>query len=512
MATGGERLPGSAVRSLGAGHNQAAALAIPLDAGPAFRLDVAVNRLAASRPDFSAREPVTPRQRTVFVMLLCAVLAVSIVAPSAGHGALLVLVTLPFTAIVAVRVVALGLVLTAREAAAVSVPSAEPEELPRYTLIVPLYREGGVVPALVAALSSLDYPREKLEILFVTEEDDPDTRAALSVADASFMRVLIVPQGAPRTKPRALNYALTYATGDMIAIFDAEDAPQPGQLKAAVQMFRTGGPEVACVQARLNIYNPGTNFFTRQFTLEYAALFDAILPALDRLGFPLPLGGTSNHFRRGALETAGAWDPYNVTEDADLGVRLARLGKRVRMISSTTWEEAPATFREWCGQRTRWIKGWMQTYLVHMRAPAALWRELGPWGFTGFQIVFAGLVLSALLHPWFYAVAAYQWWSGQLFGAPAGGALALGWMLCVANICASYIAAMGLAAVCVAQRGGLGLIRSVLGVPVYWLMISIAAYAALLELILNPHHWSKTTHTGVGRDALSLEASVRRNV
>jgi hypothetical protein len=234
MATGGERLPGSAVRSLGAGHNQAAALAIPLDAGPAFRLDVAVNRLAASRPDFSAREPVTPRQRTVFVMLLCAVLAVSIVAPSAGHGALLVLVTLPFTAIVAVRVVALGLVLTAREAAAVSVPSAEPEELPRYTLIVPLYREGGVVPALVAALSSLDYPREKLEILFVTEEDDPDTRAALSVADASFMRVLIVPQGAPRTKPRALNYALTYATGDMIAIFDARPSRVP-----AMRIFLT---------------------------------------------------------------------------------------------------------------------------------------------------------------------------------------------------------------------------------------------------------------------------------
>ena len=154
---------------------------------------------------------------------------------------------------------------------------------------------------------------------------------------------------------------------------------------------------------------------TRLFALEYTALFDCILPALVRLGLPLPLGGTSNHFRRAALEQAGAWDPFNVTEDADLGIRLARAHKRVEVLPSTTWEEAPGNARSWLDQRTRWLKGWMQTYLVHMRSPRALWRDLGAWRFLGFQVLMGGMVLAALVHPLFYIVVIAGACTGDLF-------------------------------------------------------------------------------------------------
>ena len=193
------------------------------------------------------------------------------------------------------------------------------------------------------------------------------------------MRIVTVPNGQPRTKPRALNYALQDARGTLVAVFDAEDIPDADQLRRAANAFIEGGPRLACVQARLAIYNADESFLSRQFALEYSALFSGLLPALGFLRLPLTLGGTSNHFRRDLLLKIGGWDPFNVTEDADLGIRLARFGYEVSVINSVTMEEAPASWRSWRGQRTRWIKGWIQTYLVHMRRPLRLWRDLGPW-------------------------------------------------------------------------------------------------------------------------------------
>ena len=118
--------------------------------------------------------------------------------------------------------------------------------------------------------------------------------------------------------------------------------------------------QLGCRQARLNIYNSRTSWLTRQFTIEYTALFDCILPTLERFELPVPLGGTSNHFRRDVLDAVVGWDPYNVHEDADPGIRLARAGWHVGILGSTTWEEAPPTFRIWLGQRKRWLKGWMR--------------------------------------------------------------------------------------------------------------------------------------------------------
>ncbi|MEQ1716636.1 MAG: glycosyltransferase [Hyphomicrobium sp.] len=476
------------------------------------RLGLAVNRLRLMYPEFSASRLVTPGQRRVLTAVAVAGLGLAVLTPGTLRDMVPILLAVPFSFIVVLRLAALWH-LAARAAgnpagqwvcATNGAEAPGPEShWPRYSVLIPLYHEAAVAPALLAALAALDYPPAKLEILLITEQDDGVTRAALDDAGlARNMAVIVVPPGAPQTKPRALNYALGFASGEMVAVYDAEDVPDPGQLKAAVMAFRAGGPNLACVQARLDIYNPADSFFTRQFTLEYAALFAAILPALQRFGLPLPLSGTSNHFPRAMLEEAGAWDPFNVTEDADLGMRLARLGKQVAMLSLTTWEEAPGSARPWFSQRVRWIKGWMQTYLVHMRAPLRLLSDIGPWAFCGFQMIFGGLILSALVHPLFYVAVAQQLLSGAWLAPPPPGWSAVLWGVCAFNVAASYIAGIALAGLAAAKHGRWWLLRSALGLPVYWLMMSAAAYAAVFELVRRPHHWSKTGHTGSGRETL----------
>lgn len=471
---------------------------------PPRRLDHAVNGLRRTQPGLSAAQSITPAQRRFMVILSVAALALWAAAPAVAGGMVFSLLALAFAIVTLIRIMALWHLSFSRTAPQTKeMPSAPACDLPRYTLLVPLYREAEVAAGLVKAIRAIDYPTEQLEIIFITEADDDDTRAALTAAGLGrHMHVVTVPDGAPRTKPRALNYGLTFARGEYVGIYDAEDVPDPGQLRAAVAAFRCAGPEIACVQARLSIYNPGRNFLTRQFTLEYAALFDGILPCLDKLGLPLPLGGTSNHFRRRDLERAGAWDPFNVTEDADLGVRLARLHNRVAMLDSVTWEEAPDTFPVWFAQRTRWIKGWIQTYLVHMRYPVRLWRELGPWKFFGFQLIFGGLVLSALVHPWFYAVLLMELSAGTFAKWPADGFEAVLWWTCCFNVAASYASSVALVAMAVARRGGRLLVRSALGLPFYWLAISVASYKALAEIITRPHYWAKTPHRGLGRETV----------
>jgi glycosyltransferase XagB len=235
-------------------------------------------------------------------------------------------------------------------------------------------------------------------------------------------------------------------------VFDAEDVPAPSQLRQALAVFRAGGPNVACVQARLNIDNANDSWLTRQFTLEYSALFDGLLPALTRMGLPVPLGGTSNHFPRAVLEQLGGWDPYNVTEDADVGLRIARAGLDVAMVRSTTWEEAPVAFRAWLYQRTRWMKGWMQTWLVHMRQPGRFARELGWKRFLGGQALMGGMVLSALIHPLFYMLLIIEYACGDLLAAPADGWGWALWSLAAFNMIAGYGSAMLLAALAVVRH------------------------------------------------------------
>ncbi|MCY1647186.1 glycosyltransferase [Caulobacter sp. SL161] len=367
-------------------------------------------------------------------------------------------------------------------------PALAEADLPSYTLITPLYREAEVLPELVASLAAIDYPRDRLQALIVLEADDEVTRAAARALDLpSFIQVLVVPPGTPRTKPRACNYALERARGDLVVIYDAEDMPDPGQLREAAARFAASDARLACLQAPLRIEDPGFSLFLpSQFRLEYAAHFEVLLPALARWGLPFPLGGTSNHFKIAPLREIGAWDPYNVTEDADVGFRLAAAGYRLDVIHRPTWETAPTTRAQWFPQRARWIKGHMQTLAVHARGPVP--RQ--PRNAIALILTLAQSVASSHLH-----------------GPVMGVAIALALVDFLPDAAFQipphdlvlYFAGWGAAAIAgargVMRAGGRPKALHLLGMPAYWLCQSVAAVKALHQFVTAPHHWDKTLHT-----------------
>jgi cellulose synthase/poly-beta-1,6-N-acetylglucosamine synthase-like glycosyltransferase len=439
--------------------------------------------------------PAWPWQKRFLFFAILAGAATAYIALDQIVFLLAAVLVLPFFCVVALRTAALWHKTTGRPGATkAEIIDVRPCQLPRYTLLVPLYDEAAVVPDLISALEAIDYPIELIQILLILEETDPTTRHAVeSRCLAPQMSAVVVPVGEPRTKPRALNYALARATGDLIVVYDAEDVPEPDQLHRAARLFATS-PRLGCVQARLNVLNADETWLTRQFAIEYTVLFDCLLPTLQRLKLPVPLGGTSNHFSRAVLDEVGAWDPFNVTEDADLGIRLARGGWDVQVLGSTTWEEAPANFASWRNQRTRWLKGWMQTYLVHMREPLRTARDLGWFPFLGLQVLMGGVILSALVHPWFYAVLAWELTFGPLTSLQhetLSGAVK--WIGAI-NLVLGYVSGVALGCVAVAGRGRLKLAGWAIFMPIYWLLISLAAYRALFQLVATPYRWEKTHH------------------
>lgn len=366
-------------------------------------------------------------------------------------------------------------------------------ELPVYTVLVPMYREAKVLPLLFDALRKLDYPASKLEVKLVLEEDDQETiDAAKALRPPGTFEIIRVPPSYPKTKPKACNYALFFARGEFVTIYDAEDQPEPDQLKKAVIAFRTGGPKLACVQARLNYFNRNENWLTRMFTLEYSQWFDFLLPGLDKLKMPIPLGGTSNHFRLKVLRKVRAWDPYNVTEDADLGIRLAQEGFTIGVINSTTFEEANGVLPSWIKQRSRWIKGYMQTWLVHMRHPVDLWRKVGWRGTFSFHFFIGAPPFLNLVNPfmWAITIAFYLLGDGQfswLFPEPIG-------TLATFNLFFANLLLIYFGIVAALKRRYLDLVPTGLMQPFYWVLHAIAAYKALWQLIARPHYWEKTEH------------------
>ena len=367
------------------------------------------------------------------------------------------------------------------------------ETLPTYTVLVPLYREAAVVPAIVAALAKMDYPPEKREVLLLAETDDAETQAAIRAQDLpEGFRILVVPPGQPQPKPRACDYGLEVATGEFLVVYDAEDRPEPDQLKQAAWIFLHSPPRLACAQACLNYYNPHQNVLTRWFTAEYSCWFDLFLPGMTGLDGPVPLGGTSNHFRTEVLRDLGGWDPFNVTEDCDLGVRLHKQGYRTVMMDSTTWEEANSRLPSWLRQRSRWVKGYAQTYLVHMRHPVRLLRQLGLPGWFSFQMTVGGSVLCYLLNPVYWALTlvwltAHPLAITRLF-PPSVYALGL-FCLFVGNFVFVYLAVLG----CLYRRY-FGLVKYAILTPIYWLLMSLGAYRGVLQLLSRPSFWEKTDH------------------
>ena len=346
-----------------------------------------------------------------------------------------------------------------------------------------------------------NYPLEKLDIKLVVEADDPETRGAIAgLGLGPPFEIIVAPAGGPRTKPKALNAALPFARGTFTAVYDAEDRPESDQLRCAVDAFLASGSELACVQARLTIDNTEDSWITRIFTAEYAGLFDVFLPGLAARRLPLPLGGSSNHFRTAVLREVKGWDPYNVTEDADLGMRLARFGYVSGVIASTTYEEAPAAIGPWLRQRTRWFKGWMQTWLVHMRSPSALLADLGFAGFVTFQLVVGGTVLAALVHPIFVGMLVAQLALGEPLLNGPGLSETVFSALYVGAFLAGYFTSAALGLIGLKRRGLVSQGWALALVPFHWIMLSIAAWRALFALVRSPHHWEKTEH-GLARSS-----------
>lgn len=414
------------------------------------------------------------------------------------------------------------------------IASLSDEDLPVYTVLVPMYKEQGVAAKLIQAVGQLDYPHDKLDIKVLLEADDPETIAECRELRTTFaVETIVVPDTKPKTKPRACNWGLAAARGEYLVIYDAEDRPEPDQLKKAVAAFRRQPAKVICLQAKLNYYNPRQNWLTKFFTLEYTAWFDLYLPGLHALNVPIPLGGTSNHFRTAQLKELGGWDPFNVTEDCDLGVRLERAGYRTKILESTTWEEANSRLGNWIRQRSRWVKGYIQTHLVHTRSRVKTLRALGPKNYLSFLLTVGGLPAVLLLNPVYWVVAAlwlvfrwkmwyagefneyltetkgmgniyvdvWHWISGQmdvtsgdLLRIPFGHYTSQIFFPITVVLVASNLFLI-LVHVIACRRRGLGdLTGWCFLIPFYWLLISIGAWKGFLQLLTRPFYWEKTQH------------------
>lgn len=366
-------------------------------------------------------------------------------------------------------------------------------DLPIYSVLVPMFKEPDVLPILAGALRRMDYPRSKLDIKLVLEDGDNETiQAAKDLAlDATF-EIIRVPRSQPQTKPKACNYALRLARGKYLTIYDAEDKPEPDQLKKAVAAFHRLGELTACVQSRLNYFNPEENWLTRMFTLEYSLWFEMFLPALDRMQMPIPLGGTSNHFDMAKLREVGGWDPFNVTEDADLGMRFAALGYRVGMVNSVTYEEANTRLGNWIRQRSRWLKGYMQTWLVNMRHPIKFFREVKSRGLVCLHLFVGGAVLSGLAYP-FMMIPFIVWVITRTSALKPFYPYPV-FLIGITNLTVGIGCLVYLSMLAAAKLKHWKLVWYALTTPAYWFLHSIAAYKGLWQLATNPFYWEKTVH------------------
>jgi glycosyltransferase XagB len=369
-------------------------------------------------------------------------------------------------------------------------------KLPVYSILCPLYKEAHVVPQFLEGIAKIDWPKEKLDVMFLLEEDDIETIHAFNnMTLPYYARTVVVPHSMPKTKPKACNYGLSYAKGEYLVIFDAEDIPDPMQLKKAYIAFGIVPENVKCLQAKLSYYNTHQNLLTRFFTAEYALWFDVTLPGLQSLNSALPLGGTSNHFETEVLRKLKGWDPFNVTEDADLGVRLFQQGYRTAIFDSTTLEEATSVSKNWLRQRSRWIKGYMQTYLVQMRNIIPFIRTKGLWHQAIFQLTVGGKIAFALLNPvmWFITILYFADYNDfgpvmkAIYQPPFSYLAVISWIFGNFMFLYSYMIA-------VAKRKQWDVTKYIFLIPIYWLMMSTAAVIALYQLIFKPHYWEKTIH------------------
>ncbi len=454
-----------------------------------------VNQLPLQAPEYSAKSVLSQKQA------FAAGMAVAILPTAAWFQPVLTLLFAHLAASLLFGACVLLRVRAARDARRM-VPKAQfsvEGPYPVYSVLVALHREKEIVPQLCAHLRKLNWPASRLEVIFVCEEGDAPTIEALrSACKPAACKIVLVPVFGPQTKPRALTFALPAATGEFVVIYDAEDRPHPEQLMEAYARFQRDSMLTACLQSPLVITNGGRSFLSRMFAFEYAALFGGLLPYLAARNRIIPLGGTSNHFRRSILVQAAAWDPYNVTEDADLGTRLCRLGYRTGMLTLPTLEDAPTRLSQWLPQRTRWFKGWMQTWLVHMRHPARFTAETGADNMLLFQILTLGMVLSALVYP---LMLVEMGWISMLIASGTGQNMSVCnlsiFIIDFANVALGHTGFILLGAKSAGKAQAWRTLLVTLGLPLYWFLLSMAAWRAAWQLGFKPHLWEKTEHSPV---------------
>jgi hypothetical protein len=455
--------------------------------------DAARQSLARRWPFATAQLALTTAVRYGFVALLALLLGLVLAAPYLAQGLLLPLAVCVLIGPSLIRLAALRTPLRRQRRPRRPIDA----ELPIYSVLIPLRDEQAMVPQLFAAMSRLDYPPERLDIKFVVETRSPETVAVVErhLGDFRFSIVRVI-DTKPYTKPKAINYALPLCRGEFVVVFDAEDIPDPDQLWKAALRFRQS-PQLVCLQARLVIANGHTHWLAALFAGEYAGLFGVLLPALANWRMPMPLGGTSNHFRLSALRQIGGWDAFNVTEDADIGMRLARLRMGVDTLDSRTREAAPTRLRPWLGQRTRWMKGWMQTFIVHNLHPRTVAREMGWRALIGFEVLVLGMITSPILFLGFLVVSLIEtlrglppWTDWVGWAALYGGFLALG-----------LGSAMAVTLPGLRRANRTDLIWAQLLLPIYWAMIGVATIRAAIELARQPFHWFKSPHSPYGLPA-----------
>ncbi|MDA1334696.1 MAG: glycosyltransferase [bacterium] len=367
------------------------------------------------------------------------------------------------------------------------------DELPMYTVFIPLLHEAEVIPQIIKGMTSIDYPRDKIEFLITLEQHDIETRQAIEeVGPPNNFRIITLPDIKPKSKPKALNVAFREARGEFFVIYDAEIIPDKDQLKKAYLAFKDN-PNIACLQTRLDHYNANQNLITMLFNGEFSFHYDYFLPGLQKLGYPIPLSGHSTHFRKLVMKEIGAWDPYNVTEDCDVGIRLYRQGYETGILNSLSQEEATSSLAGWIPQRTRWMKGFIQTSLVHLRHPFRCKNELGGWeNFFAFLLIVPGTVVLNLLNIVSWALLA-TWFLTEtniiqkLYPAPVLYMAVLTYIVGMSvfaflNIFALY------------KRGRYELVKFNLLTPIYWMLLAIATVRAVVQIVTNPHTWEKTKH------------------
>jgi cellulose synthase/poly-beta-1,6-N-acetylglucosamine synthase-like glycosyltransferase len=466
-------------------------------------------------PDQSAYKVLLPKQKYFIISLLAAIGICAILSSVITFAILFAIISIGYFMVNPIKIyISLRGFQGSRTPTRITTGEMQgvpDEDLPIYTVLIPVFHEAKMLAQNLKNMYHLNYPKEKLDIKILMEENDEETineaktlglfGSPQKMVDGipskeytEFLKLfdpIVIPSSEITTKPRACNYGLLRAKGEYCVIYDAEDKPDPDQLRKAAIVFLRSDTNVACLQSKLNFYNANENILTKWFSIEYGCWFEFYLQGLDWINAPIPLGGTSNHFRKKSLDELGRWDPYNVTEDADIGIRLARRKLKTEMVDTYTYEEATVTVGSWIRQRSRWYKGHLQTYLVHMRYPRKLFKDLGTEQFLKFQLTFGAGVFIPVINPVLWILTAITFLMPLAFSGLIPSYLQ---SICIFNLIVGNISYLLIYVIACVKLKKYRLTPLAMLMPAYWALLSIASWRGLVQLITNPFYWDKTSH------------------